>query len=215
VGVVLKVLAVSTVLATGAATAIVVQGRGSAEPAPVAVAPATASATPRARLPPPPEAAEVPSVAPTEEPAAIRSEAFPSGASRPRDPATAAAPASSSQRPVPSAPPNSILEDTNALRAAQAALVDGDPARSLAALDEMAARHPDGPLREDALAARVLALCAAGRPDEARVSATELLTEFPRSVHNARVLASCAGHHGSRDRAPPRRGARDEDGGPR
>jgi hypothetical protein len=42
------------------------------------------------------------------------------------------------------------------------------------------------------MAARVLALCAAGRAPEARAEAERLLGEAPSSVHAGRVRASCA-----------------------
>jgi len=89
--------------------------------------------------------------------------------------------------------PSSLVEETTLLREAHAALKEGDAAKSMQVLDKLAARHPDGILREERLAARILALCAAGRVDEAREKARSLLTEAPRSVHAARVRASCAG----------------------
>ncbi|MFO0608392.1 MAG: hypothetical protein U0324_34820 [Polyangiales bacterium] len=67
---------------------------------------------------------------------------------------------------------------------------------ALSLLDEYAAAHPAGVLRQEAAAQRVLALCARGRDAEARAVAADLLREAPRSPAATRVRASCA--------APPR-----------
>jgi hypothetical protein len=90
--------------------------------------------------------------------------------------------------------PVSIAAEVALLRTAQTALADGDSARSLGALDALAAQHPDGALREERDAARVLALCSAGRVDEARVLGRQFLAQRPRSVQAARVRGSCAFH---------------------
>jgi hypothetical protein len=78
------------------------------------------------------------------------------------------------------------------LREAQDAVRDGDPSAALDRLDDLGARFPEGQLREERMAARVLALCAAGRAPEARAEAERLLGEAPGSVHAGRVRASCA-----------------------
>jgi hypothetical protein len=67
----------------------------------------------------------------------------------------------------------------------------GDAAAALARLEELGTRHPDGVLREERMAARVAALCAAGRTDEAQREAQRFLAETPRSIHTAKVAASC------------------------
>ena len=84
------------------------------------------------------------------------------------------------------------MEETDLLRKAQTALAAGDAAAALAQLDALGARHPDGQLREERLAARVAALCAMGRDVDARRVAERLLTAAPLSIHAARVRASCA-----------------------
>jgi hypothetical protein len=134
----------------------------------------------------------------------------PSAAPAPPAPPPAAPPLEETASPAPSPPPRpapvrasasasaapaqppSIAAELARLREAQAALKDGDPERSLRALDELSAQHPDGALREERMAARVLALCAAGRVDEARVAASRFLAESPRSVQADRVRGSCA-----------------------
>jgi RNA polymerase sigma factor (sigma-70 family) len=65
-------------------------------------------------------------------------------------------------------------------------------AESLRLLDELSARYPGGVLHEERSAARVLALCAAGRKVEARAEASRFLEQNPRSVQVDRVRASCA-----------------------
>jgi hypothetical protein len=109
-------------------------------------------------------------------------------------------PLATSSPPPPSA--STLLEETDLLRRAQTSLQAGDAAAALARLDELGARHPDGLLREERLAARVVALCAAGRAGDARREAERFLLEAPLSIHAARVRASCAfaadGDHGAR-----------------
>lgn len=93
----------------------------------------------------------------------------------------------------PPAAHNSTLSAEMALlREAEAAMNGGDPSRALARLDDLGARYPRGQLREERLAARVFALCAAGRAKEARAEAEQLLREVPGSMHAARIRASCA-----------------------
>ncbi len=118
------------------------------------------------------------------------SEAEPSAkpdASAPRAPIASARPAAGGRDAV------SIAAEVALLRSAQNALKDGDGEASLRAIDSLAAKHPDGAMREDGQAARVLALCSLGRVDEARAAAAGFLAEFPRSVHAAQVRGSCAG----------------------
>jgi len=90
------------------------------------------------------------------------------------------------------------VEETKLLREAQTSLGAGDAAAALARLDELGTRHPDGLLREERLAARIVALCAAGRIAEARREAERFLAEAPLSIHAARVRASCASTGGDR-----------------
>jgi hypothetical protein len=87
---------------------------------------------------------------------------------------------------------STLREEADLLRRAQASLNEGDAATALARLDELGIRHPDGMLREERLASRVVALCAAGRASEARREAERFLAESPLSIHAGRVRASCA-----------------------
>lgn len=86
----------------------------------------------------------------------------------------------------------SIAAEVAGMRDAEGALKAGDPVRSLRALDDLATRFPNGALREERLAARVLALCGAGRVVEAREAGRRFLAELPHSVQAERVRASCA-----------------------
>ncbi len=86
----------------------------------------------------------------------------------------------------------SIAAEVALLRRAQTALKDGHGDASLRAIDALDATHPNGALREERSAARVLALCAAGRNDDARAEADRFLSQWPASAQAARVRASCA-----------------------
>lgn len=119
--------------------------------------------------------------------------ALPVFAARARSPRIAPATAASSA-PLPTVEPkaSTLVEETDLLRRAQTSLGAGDAPAALAQLDDLAARHPDGQLREERLAARVAALCAMGHNDEARREAERLLAESPQSIHAGRVRGSCA-----------------------
>jgi hypothetical protein len=86
---------------------------------------------------------------------------------------------------------DSLAEEVRLLRAARAALDRAEPSRALASLDEHGSHFPRGTLYEERLATRVLALCAMGRVDAARLAAQELERAAPRSPHLGRVRASC------------------------
>jgi hypothetical protein len=78
------------------------------------------------------------------------------------------------------------------LHDARQALARGDATAALQALDTHAARFPKAVLRQEALSARALALCAAGRTAEARRAAAQLERIAPRSPHLIRLADSCA-----------------------
>lgn len=71
-------------------------------------------------------------------------------------------------------------------------LRDGDPDAALQSLDALGSAQPNGALAEERLAARVVALCAAGRIDEAKAAAADFLARYPGSVQASQVRASCA-----------------------
>jgi hypothetical protein len=89
--------------------------------------------------------------------------------------------------------PPSIEEETALLLGAQSALRDGDSAKALGLLDDHARKFPNGALAEEREATRVLALCAAGRIDDAKKLGRAFLSEHPRSPAASRVRSSCGG----------------------
>jgi outer membrane protein assembly factor BamD (BamD/ComL family) len=93
---------------------------------------------------------------------------------------------------APPARARTLAEETKLLLAAHGALEKGDAAGALEQIDRLGALYPEGALAEERRAARVLALCAAGRREEARREAERFLAEEPRSIQAARLRASCA-----------------------
>ncbi|WP_441290788.1 hypothetical protein ACSRUE_09965 [Sorangium sp. KYC3313] len=175
--------------------------------------PPPASAAPQASAPAvtppaaPPPAVTPPAAAPAAAPAPMAApsraaRAVASAPPRPLDPGAedaARAPSTGGGEREPARPrggqpatPSTLAAEMALLREAQDAVRDGDPSAALDRLDDLGARFPEGQLREERMAARVLALCAAGRAPEARAEAERLLGEAPGSVHMGRVRASCA-----------------------
>lgn len=101
-------------------------------------------------------------------------------------------PSASAVVAAPAVPAEDPLEAENRLlREAHGALQKGDADKALALLDERAEGNAGGQLREERAAARVLALCKAGRGAEARARAAEFLRANPRSPHADRVRGAC------------------------
>jgi hypothetical protein len=93
--------------------------------------------------------------------------------------------------PPPPAPrPVSLTEELRVISSAQATL-RRDPADSLRLTDEWAARFPRGALHEEALAVRILSLCALGRTAEAGPLTAQLLTGYPHTTYAPRVREAC------------------------
>jgi hypothetical protein len=105
----------------------------------------------------------------------------------------AAKPSTSSTPPTK----DSILAEAALLRAARSALAQSDAASALRSLDEHAARFPRAALQEEAAAARVLALCAAGRAGEARAAAAHFLAQRASSPLAPQVRQACASQSGT------------------
>lgn len=110
-------------------------------------------------------------------------------------PPVASAPAPLASSP-PTAPPSAAPEDHLAselalLQQAQKKIRAGDPRAALSLLDEHARRHPRGALQQEAAAARILALCDAGRREEARAEAARFLEAAPSSPLAERVRNAC------------------------
>jgi hypothetical protein len=75
-----------------------------------------------------------------------------------------------------------LAEERDLLDTARAAIVRGDPAAALPALDRHGARFPQGVLAEERDALRVRALARLGRGDEARAALARLRQEHPHGV---------------------------------
>ena len=84
-----------------------------------------------------------------------------------------------------------LRAETEALRLAQQALRDKQPEQALRLLDEQDLRFRDGVLPQERAAARVLALCQAGRVGEARTQAFRFERLWPRSALLGRVRSAC------------------------
>jgi hypothetical protein len=85
-----------------------------------------------------------------------------------------------------------LSEELALLRAAHGALRVGDGAAALASVEAHLARFPEGSLRTEAEAARVLSLCALGRTAEARQAGARFLERSGGSPLAGKVRASCA-----------------------
>lgn len=86
----------------------------------------------------------------------------------------------------------SLSDETRALARVQHALNEGDANRALELLARDAVRFESGSLGEERAAARVLALCTAGREAEARTAQRRFAADYPRSALAQRVLATCS-----------------------
>lgn len=86
-----------------------------------------------------------------------------------------------------------LSREARALSEVQRAVRDGRSSEALALLDQQDRDFPRGELRQERLAARVVALCAAGRASEARALAASFLVQAPRSPLAARMRTVCAG----------------------
>ncbi|MEZ4391031.1 MAG: hypothetical protein R3A48_08050 [Polyangiales bacterium] len=167
-------------------TALVVGvlARPSPAPAPRPVAPPAQAAAPA-----PPPAPEV--IAPPAPPSAPVTAPVVAPAPAPA-PAVVPPPARAAR--VRAAPPEAaddLMGELAWIQRAQRSLSRGDGAGALAALAEHARRYPRGRLREEREAAQALALCAAGRGDEARAAADRFVAAHPASPQVARVRGAC------------------------
>jgi outer membrane protein assembly factor BamD (BamD/ComL family) len=88
---------------------------------------------------------------------------------------------------------SALKEETALLAGANAALGRGDVKRAQALLADYDRRPGSGVLAEERTVTGILASCAAGRLDVARVEAQRFRARWPRSPLAARVDGSCAG----------------------
>jgi hypothetical protein len=126
----------------------------------------------------------------------------PSDAARSSAPATAegaaapkpANPSAPREPPAgPGATEDALVAETQALRRAQSALRSGDAATAIRLLSEQDDHYRGGALDQERSAARVLALCQAGRVSEARARAEVFAERWPRSPLTGRVSSACSG----------------------
>lgn len=103
-----------------------------------------------------------------------------------------AEPETSPSAPSPRASASTLSEEATLLQRAQSALAAKNPELALAVLAEHERRFAAGALAEERRAAKVLALCALGRVDEARALARAFVNAAPRSVLVPRLEHSCA-----------------------
>lgn len=86
-----------------------------------------------------------------------------------------------------------LAEEVAILERAEAQLHAGRHAAALTVLDEHRRKFPKGALAQERVAARVQALCALGRVDEADRELGILTRLSPSSPHEGRARAACAG----------------------
>ncbi|MEM9691866.1 MAG: hypothetical protein AAGA56_04940 [Myxococcota bacterium] len=160
------------------------------------VEPAPAAAPPPAQVTTSPAPSNAPrKVAPKQEDGAWAAqppvEPQPPPLAAPVVPPAPALPRRSSSVIAPGSPPSgrSLSDETASLREAQRRLKQGDAEGALEVLDRQSG---GGMLEEERQAARVLALCQAGRLTEGRSAAQAFVARYGQSPHRARVLRACA-----------------------
>lgn len=87
---------------------------------------------------------------------------------------------------------SALAVEVHLLNGAQHWIAAGDGLRALAIIDRYLVQHPKGALREELLAARVLALCLSGDHGAARNAARAFVAANPRSPQLPRLARSCA-----------------------
>jgi hypothetical protein len=110
-----------------------------------------------------------------------------------RDPVAVPTAAASAPAPlqISAEGPSTLVAEAALLSRSDAALRAGNAARALELVDEHATSYPRGVLIEEREAERVVVLCALGRVDDARATASAFLRDHPRSTQASRVRASC------------------------
>jgi len=157
------------------------------------------SEAPPPTTPPPVSAvsplAPTPTATPGEPSPAVSTTLVPAVASpeeAPRGAALAAPPAPSTGKPdVALGPAESLAQEVAILSRAGADLHAGRPAAALVALAEHQRKFPRGALTQERTAARVQALCALGRKQEAQSELDRLARVSPNSPLEARSRQAC------------------------
>jgi hypothetical protein len=86
---------------------------------------------------------------------------------------------------------DTLAEEVALLSRAETELHAGHPAKALLALAEHQRKFPRGALAEERTAARIQALCALGRSDEANAQLRQLLHISPNSPQEERARQAC------------------------
>lgn len=100
--------------------------------------------------------------------------------------------AASEPKPARALQGETLTAELALIHSARQALGRGDASAALQALDSHGVRFPNAVLQQEALSARALALCALGKPADARRAAAQLTRLAPRSPHLIRLADSCA-----------------------
>ncbi len=93
--------------------------------------------------------------------------------------------------PVETPSATSLAEETRLLARARRALVKSWPKMALGLIREAEERFPNGVLRQERAALRVMALCDAGQLADGRKAAAAFLRTHPRSALRSRVESAC------------------------
>jgi len=129
------------------------------------------------------------------QPTALVGSASPEVAPTAPHPASALVAGSASSRPVDSPraarPRDSLAGEVALLSRAETELRAGRPGNALLALNEHQRKFPRGALAEERTAARIQALCALGRSDEADAQLKQLQHISPNSAHQERARQVC------------------------
>ena len=105
-------------------------------------------------------------------------------------------PADAGSRPVdlqkvPARSGDGLAREVALLSRAETELRAGRPAKALLALAEHQRKFPRGALAEERTAARIQALCALGRNEEANAQLRQLMHISPNSAHEERARQAC------------------------
>jgi hypothetical protein len=102
-----------------------------------------------------------------------------------------AQPSDEKRAPAAPRPADSLAEEVAMLSHASAELLAGRPAAALNALDEHRRKFPRGELAQERTSARIQALCALGRMNDAQAELARLARTSPNSPHLARARKAC------------------------
>lgn len=102
-----------------------------------------------------------------------------------------AQPSDEKRAPTAARSADSLAEEVAMLSHASTELHAGRPAAALAALDEHRRKFPRGLLAQERTSARIQALCALGRMNQAQAELARLARMSPDSPHLARARKAC------------------------